>query len=73
MSKTNLSNINALIISRLSIERCQGHLAHLHALMHLCGRGRVGVDDRVAESALKIMENIESDLAHSATALSFFE
>lgn len=69
----SVSNFNAVVVGRLSIERCQGYLAHLHALMHLCLPGDLGCDGLVAESARKIMADLESELAHSANVLSVFE
>ncbi len=77
MSKTESTNPNAVpnavIVSRISIERCQNHLAHLHALMHLCEPDHLGHDSFVAESVLRVMEIMESDLVHSAKALSHFD
>lgn len=61
-----------MIIGRLSIERCQSHVAHLHALMHLCEPATMGMDGLVAESMLRIMAHLESDLSHSARAMSHF-
>ena len=51
MIKNQTIDTNALLVSRLAIERCQAHLAHLHALMHLCEPGPMGNrDSLVAES-----------------------
>lgn len=70
MSDTANSISNALIVGRLSIERCQAHVAHLHALMHLCAPESLGMDELVVQSMLRVMENLESDLVHSVSAIS---
>lgn len=69
----NPSNPNALLVGRLSLERCQNYLAHLHALLHLCEIDEPGFDRLVAQSARKLIADLESELAHSATILSVFE
>lgn len=73
MSNINTTNCNAILVSRLSIERCQAHLAHLHALMHLCRPVDMGCDQLVAESFTRVMEDIEGELGHSVKALNHFE
>lgn len=71
-SEYNAFNINAVIVSKLSIERCQSHLAHLHALMYLREHGESKTDDLVSESVLQVMEQMGRELAHSSRALSVF-
>lgn len=73
MSTTEPLYPDFLIVGKLSIERCQNHLAHLHALMHLCRPEGLEFDSLVAESVLSVMESIERELAQSAKALSMFE
>jgi len=60
---------NARIAGGLAIERCQQHLAHLHAMMHLCGHEEMGLNDNVAEGVLIIMESLQRDLSYSASML----
>ncbi len=69
MSTTDNQVSNAVLVGRLSIERCQTHVAHLHALMHLCEPPCFGMDELVAESARRIMQNLESELEHSAEVM----
>lgn len=64
---------NSAIVGRLTIERCQVHVAHLLALMHLCEPVATGTDTLVAESMLRIVKDLESDLMHSAKAISEFQ
>ena len=65
---------NARIAGGLAIERCQQHLAHLHALMHLCGQEERGLDDNVAKKvALIIMESLQRDLSYSASILKIYK
>lgn len=71
-SKTG-SYDNIRIARGLAIERCQQHLAHLHALMHLCGHEEKGLDDNVAEGVLIIMESLQRDLSYSASILQVAE
>ena len=71
MIQSNSCNLKAVMISKMSIERCQGYLAHLHALMYLSGEDEA--DDLVMESVLKVMENIKGELEHSSKALGAYE
>jgi len=73
MSNTDNAISNAVIVGRLSIERCQAHLAHLHALMHLCAPAALGMDGLVAESVLRVMQDLEGELMQSARAMSMVE
>lgn len=70
MSKTDHANSAAVFITKLSIERCQMHLAHLHALMHLCYPPG---DSFLEGSFLKVMETIEGELSYTEATLSHFE
>ena len=70
--KADSGVMNAILVSRLSIERCQSYLAHLHAIMHLCDDA-MARDELVTESVINIMRTIESELAHSASALGTFD
>lgn len=67
--KTNTAYSNAVIVSRLSIERCQNYLAHMHALLYLCEPSNMGLDKTVSGSMLKLMENMERELNQSVAAL----
>jgi hypothetical protein len=60
---------NALIVSQLSIERCQQLLAHLRALMHLCGPPDLGFDDVVAGHARGLLDILSQELKLSAETL----
>ncbi len=62
-------NDSALIVGKLTIERCQNYLAHLHALMHVCRPDDLGMDPVAAESARKIMIFMEQELKASADIL----
>jgi hypothetical protein len=70
--KTEISQ-NALIVSRLSIERCQQLLAHLHALMHLCQPADLGLEKTVVGSARGILQTISRELELSAETLQLAE
>lgn len=69
MSNTVTIQNNAVFFSKLSIERCQVHLAHLHALVHFCG---VDEDKEalIGDNFRRIIEVLESELMHSAHLLS---
>ena len=71
MSIIEINNPSIAIVGKLSIERCQTHLAHLHALMHL-SREENSSDNFITESVLGVMESIERELAHSARMLGMF-
>jgi hypothetical protein len=72
MSQPALSQ-NALIVSQLSIERCQQLLAHLHALMYLCGPPDLGLEDTAAASARAILQSLAQELSLSAQTLQLAE
>ncbi len=66
----NLSlNDNDVVCLRLSIERCQKYLAHLHAVMYMCDPKDLGLDDIMAENARGIMGAINRELSLSSKAL----
>lgn len=65
------SCLNAVMMCRLSLERCQVHLAHLHALLHLFlspGRSDDSVE-LVVENMRKVMAGMERDLTGGADIL----
>lgn len=59
---------NAIFISKLSMERCRQHLAHMHALIHM-ERGKTQCDDMTYQSMQLLLAKMEDELRHSATAL----
>lgn len=73
MTAKNDSDRNALIVCRLSLERCRHHLAHLRALMHLCQPSGLGLEPVAADSALDILTRMESELSRSAQMLDLRE
>jgi len=60
---------NALIITQLTLERCQFHMSHLNALLHLCMPGDNGLDEMVAANARQIIALVGQELAASAGTL----
>lgn len=60
---------NDLILGRLALERCQSHLAHLHAIMYLCEPHDLGLGEGVAENARTLMAAMTRDLALGARVL----
>lgn len=73
MTTINDENRNALVVCKLSLERCRQHLAHLRALMHLCEPADLGMDIMVADSARDILNRVESELSSGTTVLEFCE
>lgn len=67
-----VDNTHVAFAGQLSIERCQCHLAHLQALIHMCCENITHSDDFIAQSVRSIIENIGQELEHSAKALSLF-
>lgn len=66
----NVSNSNNVVCVKLSLERCQKYLAHLHALMYMCDPKDLGLDEIMAENACRIMSAINQELLLSAESLS---
>ncbi len=60
---------NYVICARLSMERCQKYLAHLHALMYMCDPQDMGMDEIMSENARRIMGAINQELLLSARSL----
>lgn len=73
MRNTETLNPNLAIIGKLSIERCQTHLAHLHALLYLCCPRAAFADSVIEESLIDVMASIEHELAQSARLLGMLE
>lgn len=69
MKTKNLHLKNAVVVSRLALERCHYKLAHLHALMHLCEPADMGLDSTVADGMRSIISSMEQDLSSSALML----
>ncbi len=59
---TNEKNHNDIICTKLSIERCQKYLAHLHAVMYMCDPRDLGLDEVMAENARRIMTAMNQEL-----------
>jgi len=73
-TETGLSVSRAAILSKLSIERCQCYLAHMHAIMHLDVPHDMCGDEAMAQDNIRaIMSNIERELSQNAERLRFFE
>lgn len=60
---------NNVICAKLSLERCQKYVAHLHALMYMCDPGDLGMDETMSENARRIMGAINQELLLSARSL----
>lgn len=60
---------NDLILGRLALERCQSHLAHLHAIMYLCEPQDMGLGEDLADNARALMADMTRDLAVGARVL----
>ena len=69
MCTTNQTSLNSIIVTKLSIERCQYAIAHLHALMHLCEPQDIGVEEPVATSIRVVLEAMNKELSHSYETL----
>ncbi len=66
---TDYNDSNNVICARLSLERCQKYLAHLHALMYMCDPVDLGMDEIMSESAKRIMAAMNQELLLSAKSL----
>jgi hypothetical protein len=62
---------NHLVCAKLSVERCQKYLAHLHALMYMCDPKDLGMDEIMSENARRILSAINNELMLSAKSLAF--
>ncbi|NCC22632.1 MAG: hypothetical protein EOM26_09265 [Alphaproteobacteria bacterium] len=67
--KTDSGDVNSIVCAKLSIERSQTYLSHLHALMFLCDPKDLGMDAVMAENARRIMSAIRQELKLSAQSL----
>ncbi len=59
-----------VLVCRLALERCQQHLAHLHAILHLCMPEQAFDDDMVAVAGMrKIISSMAQELTYSVETL----
>lgn len=59
-----------ILVCRLALERCQQHLAHLHAILHLCLPEQAYDDGHVAvEGMRKIISSMAQELTYSVDTL----
>lgn len=56
--RARLARENSLFISRLSIERCRGYIAHMQAILHVCE----GTGEDVAETLQHMMQTLDAEL-----------
>jgi hypothetical protein len=67
--KNESTESNGIVCAKLSLERCQKYLAHLHALMYMCEPRDLGMDEIMSENARRIMSAINQELMISAKSL----
>lgn len=59
-----------VLVCRLALERCQQHLAHLHAILHLCMPEQAHDDGAVAMTGMrKIISSMAQELNFSVDTL----
>jgi hypothetical protein len=59
-----------VLVCRLALERCQQHLAHLHAILHLCMPEQAYDDGMVAMTGMrKIISSMAQELNFSVDTL----
>jgi hypothetical protein len=59
-----------VLVCRLALERCQQHLAHLHAILHLCLPEQAFDEDMVAVAGMrKIISSMAQELTYSVDTL----
>lgn len=62
--------LDNVLVCRLALERCQQHLAHLHAILHLCLPEESQGEDMVAmDSMRKIISSMAQELSYSVDTL----
>lgn len=63
-----------VLVCRLALERCQQHLAHLHATLHLCMPEQAQDENFVAMGSIrKLIANLAQELSYSMDTLGLCE
>lgn len=73
MSMKDFEPTHAVLVGRLSIERCQTDLAHLRALIHFCQPDHKEGERLVCENMRRIITHIEQEIGQCAKALALLE
>lgn len=60
-----------VLVCRLTLERCQQHLSHLHAILHLClpERALDAGEDVAVNSMRKLIANMAQELSYGLDTL----
>jgi hypothetical protein len=69
MSSQKTVDAESIIVVKLSLERCQQKIAHLHAMIHLCGANSVGLNEKACDSFQDLLKVLECEISSSAAAL----
>jgi hypothetical protein len=64
---------NAIVCSKLSLERCRNHIAHIHAVMYMCDPQGTGLNPIASRSVKKIISMMDMELESSVDMLTIPE
>ncbi len=64
---------NAIVCSKLALERCRNHIAHIHAVMYMCDPQGQGLNQTASKSVKKIISMMDMELETSVEMLTIPE
>lgn len=64
---------DAITLSRLTIERCQSYIAHIHVLLHANHESQIFNETRTAQGILQLLQKAQDELAYTKSTLGHFD
>ena len=64
---------SAVVCSKLAMERCRNHIAHIHAVMYMCDPQGQGLNPIASRSVKKIISMMDMELESSVGMLTIPE